>query len=68
MSYDALMRWEWEGGNPFVNEWDAAPYAEPAGNDTLTEPRPTSGRRPVRRVATASPSPPEGRQDDGREG
>ena len=35
MSYDALMRWEWEGGNPaFANEWDAAPSAEPAENDT----------------------------------
>jgi hypothetical protein len=60
MSYDALMRWEWEGGYPaFVNEWDEAPDAEPAENDTLTQPR--------ARVATPSKSPPEGRQGDGCE-
>jgi len=68
MSYDALMRWEWEGGNPaFVNEWDETPRPEPAGNDALTRPRPTTGRRRVQHVATAWPTPPEGRHGDGRE-
>ena len=68
MSYDALMRWEWEGGNPaFVNDWDTAPSAEPAENDTLNPPRPVGGRRRARRVATAPPPSREDRQGDGRE-
>ena len=68
MSYDALMRWEWEGGYPaLVNEWDEVPRAEPAGNDTLAQPLPASGRRRLRRTTTPSPSPPEDRQSDGRE-
>jgi len=69
MSYDALMRWEWEGGTPaFVNEFDAAPNAGLAGNNTtLTQPRPTSRRAQVRRDASASPPPREDRQGDGRE-
>jgi hypothetical protein len=60
MSYDALMRWEWEGGYPaFVNEWDEAPPAEPAESDTPAHPR--------ARGATPSQSPPESRQGDGCE-
>jgi hypothetical protein len=56
MSYDALMRWEWEGGNPaFVEEWDAAPPAGLTRDNTLTQPRPWSERRRTPRGASASP-------------
>jgi hypothetical protein len=67
MSYDALMRWEWEGGTPAsVSERGEATRAEPVKN-TLTRPRPTNGRQRARQVAAVSPLPSEGWQGDDSE-
>ena len=67
MSYDALMRWEWEGGTPAsVIERNKAARAEPAQN-TRAEPQPTQGRPRARRVEGASPLSSEGWQGDGSE-
>jgi hypothetical protein len=64
MSYDALMRWEWEGGTPAsVSERDEAARNEPAEN-TLTLPQPTKGHQLACRVATASPLPSQGWRGD----
>jgi hypothetical protein len=54
MSYDAVMRWEWEGGAPAsVSERDEATRAEPA-EDTLTRQQPTNRVLRTRRVATGA--------------
>jgi hypothetical protein len=67
MSYDALMRWEWEGGTPApVSEPREATPAEPVRN-ALTRPRPTNGRQRARQVATVSRLPSEGWRGDGSE-
>jgi hypothetical protein len=64
ISYDALMRWEWEGGTPApAIERNKAARAEPATN-TRAEPQPRQGRL---RVATAPPLSSEGWQGDGSE-
>jgi hypothetical protein len=55
MSYDALMRWEWEGGaSTPARERDEPARPEPAEN-TLSPPQPTNAHQP------------EGWQDDGNE-
>jgi hypothetical protein len=67
MSYDALMRWEWEGGTPApVSEPREATPAEPVRN-ALTRPRPTNGRQRARQVATVSRLPSEGWRGDDSE-
>jgi len=67
MSYDALMRWEWEGGAPAF----AAERDDPAGAESAESaiPRPTRANRQsqVRQVATGSPLPSEGTESDGSE-
>jgi hypothetical protein len=67
MSYDALMRWEWEGGAPApVGKREEAAPAEPAEN-TVARPQPMNGRQRVRGVATAWSLPSEARRGDGSE-
>jgi hypothetical protein len=67
MSYDALMRWEWEGGTPAsVSERREAPPAETMRN-ALTRPRPTNGGQRARQVAAASRLPSEDWRGDGSE-
>ena len=65
MSYDAIMRWEWEGGTPAsVSERREATPAEPVRN-ALTRPRPANGRQQAQQVATVSRLPSEGWRGDG---
>jgi hypothetical protein len=67
VSYDALMRWEWEGGTPaFASGRDEAARAEPA-ETTLTGPQPSKTRRRPRPAAAVSPRPVEGWQGNGSE-
>jgi hypothetical protein len=61
MSYEALMRWEWEGGTP------ASSASEPAqAEDTEVRPRPADRRRLARRGASLSTLSGR-RRGDGRE-
>jgi hypothetical protein len=67
MSYDALMRWEWEGGTPAsVSERREATPAEPVTN-SLTRPRPTNGRQRASQDATVSRLSSEDWRGDGSE-
>ena len=69
MSFDALMRWEWEGGTPTSgNDPAEAAHTKPAEN-THTRLQPTNRRQKARRVASVSPPllPWERRQGDDSE-
>lgn len=61
MSYDALMRWEWEGGTPASGS-EPAPTTPAENTDTL---RLTNRRR--RQVASVSTLPSDSSQGDLRE-
>jgi hypothetical protein len=54
MSYDALMRWEWEGGTPASISEPAR--AKPAENPDIRS-QPTKRRQRARRVAPVSTLP-----------
>jgi hypothetical protein len=64
MSYDALMRWEWEGGTPASVSEPAR--AKPAENTDIRS-QPTNRRQPARRVGSVSTLPSGSSQGDGRE-
>jgi hypothetical protein len=67
MSYDALMRWEWEGGAAAsARERHEATATEPA-EDVLSPPEPAKRRRRARRAGPVSASRSEDRQSDGGE-
>ena len=64
LSYDALMRWEWEGGTPAsVREPAHAMTAE--NTDIRSEPR--NRRQRARRVAPLASLPSKSSHGDGRE-
>ena len=67
MSFDALMRWEWEGGTPTSgNDPAEAAHTKPSEN-THTRPQPANRRRRARRVASVSLLPRERWQGDDSE-
>ena len=66
--YDALMRWEWEGGTATSgrDRDEPAPF-EPAGRNMLNRSQPTNRRQRARRIASVSPVHSGGWQADGDE-
>ena len=67
MSYDAIMRWEWEGGTPAsVSERREATPAEPVRN-ALTRPRPRTGVSGRGKLRPVSRLPSEDWRGDGSE-
>jgi hypothetical protein len=55
-SYDALMRWEWEGGTASSGrDREKRTPGEPAGEKTQNRSQPTNGRQPAHRIASVSP-------------
>lgn len=64
MSFDALMRWEWEGGTPAsVRNRDEAVHTKPE-TDTHMGSQAATGRQKARRAASVSPPPVERWQGD----
>ena len=67
MSYEALMRWEWEGGTPAsISEGDEPTRAKRAENTHIRS-KPTDRRQRTRGVAAVLPAPSEGWHGDGSE-
>jgi hypothetical protein len=67
MSYDALMRWEWEGGTPaFVTERDEAACAERA-EGAIPRPQPANRHLRAPRVAAGARLPSKRPQSGGGE-
>ena len=66
--YDALMRWEWEGGTATSgrDREERAP-GEPAGEKTHNRSQPTNRRQRARRIASVSPVHSGGWHADGDE-
>jgi hypothetical protein len=57
MSFDALMRWEWEGGTPAsMRDGDEAAHTKPAKNTRMGS-QATNGRDKARRATSVLPSP-----------
>jgi hypothetical protein len=67
MSYEALMRWEWEGGTPAsVSERDESRRPRRAENTHIRS-KPTDRRQRAREAAAVLPAPSEGWHGDGSE-
>jgi hypothetical protein len=55
MSFDALMRWEWEGGTPAsMRDRDEAAHTKPA-KDTHPRSQAANGRQKARRPTSVLP-------------
>jgi hypothetical protein len=66
MSFDALMRWEWEGGAPAsIRDRDEAAQTKPAKNMHVgSHSQATNRRQKPRRATSVSPPPFERWQGD----
>jgi hypothetical protein len=67
MNCDALMRWEWEGGNRASVERDEV-VRNNAAEPTQIESQPMSGRQPADGAASRGSRKLKGRRGDGGKG
>jgi hypothetical protein len=68
MSFDALMRWEWEGGAPdSKHDRDEAAHTKPAKNTHMgSQSQAMNGRQKVRRATSVSTRAEQWRGDDSK--